>query len=170
MPFASPADRIAYDRAYYAAHREKRRVQMRNWRNEMPDEYEVWHGMKKRCYEKSHDNFKSYGGRGISVCSEWRNSFETFLQDMGPRPTSTHTLERKRNNESYNPDNCIWATKTIQGRNTRANVVLTFNGIRQCVTAWAEETGLRPKVIYDRLEYGWSVKRALTEPVRAYRK
>ena len=65
--------------------------------------------------------------------------FATFYKDMGPRPTSLHTLERKKNNEGYSPQNCIWATRTVQGRNRRDNFNVTIDGITKCVTEWSLE-------------------------------
>ena len=79
--------------------------------------------MKDRCYNKRRDSFKYYGGRGITVCAEWRNSFEAFYRDMGPRPAPHRTIERKNNDLGYFKGNCIWATKTDQSRNRRSVVM-----------------------------------------------
>lgn len=82
-------------------------------------EYKAWHDMKVRCYLVKHPSFKNYGGRGIRVCDQWINSFETFLKDVGPRPSSDYSLERKENDGHYDPGNVGWATRSEQARNQR---------------------------------------------------
>lgn len=79
-------------------------------------EYISWANMIQRCTNKNNPKFPYYGGRGISVCKEWRNSFATFYQDMGPKPKGL-TIERKNNELGYFKKNCIWANRTIQARN-----------------------------------------------------
>jgi hypothetical protein len=90
-------------------------------------EYQSWAAMKERCYRKAHVNYKNYGGRGISVCDLWLNSFESFYKDMGDRPRGK-TLERKNNLKGYYPENCIWASKKEQARNRKGNVIMKING------------------------------------------
>lgn len=75
--------------------------------------YQTWRMMRARCYNKNHDKYKYYGGRGITVCARWFNSFELFLADMGPRPAGT-TLDRIDNDGNYQKDNCKWATRLEQ--------------------------------------------------------
>jgi hypothetical protein len=82
-------------------------------------EYTIWLEMKNRCFDPNHKDYYKYGGRGISISSEWAVSFETFYQDMGRRPTPQHSIDRIDNSKSYSKDNCRWATKVEQSRNTR---------------------------------------------------
>lgn len=79
--------------------------------------YAIWAGMIQRCNNKSRNSYKNYGGRGITVCERWL-SFENFLQDMG-HPPEGQSIERKDNDQGYSPENCVWATDTVQARNSR---------------------------------------------------
>jgi len=82
-------------------------------------EYLAWVSMKTRCLNKKTAQYKNYGGRGIKICKQWRNSFENFLADMGRKPTPKLSLDRIDNNGNYEPTNCRWATQSQQMLNTR---------------------------------------------------
>lgn len=122
--------------------------------------------MKRRCHSETDDAYPNYGGRGIKVCDQWRNSFAAFLADMGERPSPWHTLDRIDNDGNYEPGNVRWALRADQNRNTRKNLMLTYNGKTQHLSAWAKETGLKREAIAARLRRGLSVKDALTKPVK----
>lgn len=81
-------------------------------------ELSIWYGMLKRCYNPKNASYKYYGGRGITVCDRWRESFETFLGDMGSRPNGL-TLDRINNDGNYEPSNCKWTTLSVQNSNKR---------------------------------------------------
>ena len=82
-------------------------------------EYTVWHSMKDRCYRRGNRRYNDYGGRGITVCERWLNSFQAFFEDMSERPSPEHSLERRDNDSHYCPENCYWATRIEQCANRR---------------------------------------------------
>jgi hypothetical protein len=123
-----------------------------------------WIGMKNRCLDSCSRNVSSYKNRGIKICRRWRHSFDDFFADMGRCPIGM-TLERKNNNLGYNPSNCIWATAKVQANNRRNNHFLEFNGERMTISQWSEKLGIPAYAINNRIKYGWSVARILTEPV-----
>lgn len=132
--------------------------------------YKIWEAMIRRCENPRDISYDNYGGRGIRVCPRWRASFADFLADMGERPTPAHQIDRRKTNGDYEPENCHWATRLEQMRNTRHSRVLTFGGETLCVAEWAARTGISDKAIYNRIEQGWSVERMLTTPPRAMAK
>jgi len=88
-------------------------------KGEVTSAYWCWTGMITRCYNPNTKNWPNYGGRGISVCDRWRNSFQDFLSDMGMRPSPKHSIERKNNDGNYEPSNCKWGTRSEQCFNRR---------------------------------------------------
>lgn len=130
-------------------------------------EYRTWCGMKRRCYNQNEKCYPRYGGAGISICDAWKDSFETFLNDMGVRPSPQHSIDRIDSSGNYEPTNCRWATRKVQTGNRKSNVHLTLNGQTFILSEWAERTGLSDSNIRQRLKMGWSIERALTEPVRS---
>lgn len=110
--------------------------------------YAAWYAMKGRCYNPRCAGFKNYGGRGIKVCDRWLNSFESFLADMGEKPSPELSLDRINNNGNYEPGNCRWATSSQQARNKRprkgiARHLITVDGVTLGVNQWARRLGIR---------------------------
>lgn len=101
-------------------------------------EYVIWSGMIARCTNRNLKNYHNYGGRGISVCDRWSDSFEAFYADMGPRPSPTHSLDRfPDKNGNYEPGNVRWATRAEQARNRRDNKLTESDAMRMKVLALA---------------------------------
>lgn len=125
--------------------------------------YNVWIKMKGRCSNPNSDNYKHYGGRGITVCTEWVNSFETFRDwALANGYRDDLTIDRIDNDGPYCPDNCRWVSMTHQANNRRSNRCITFNGKTQTTRQWADELGIPYEVLRRRFDKGWSAERALT--------
>jgi hypothetical protein len=133
-------------------------------------EYKAWANIIQRCTNPKHPNYPDYGGRGITICEEWRHSFATFFAAVGRRPSPQHSIERKKNNLGYQPGNVCWATGTEQARNRRRSSYATFRGETKHLKAWCEELGLPYVTIYFRLHRGWDAERAFTTPVSERRR
>lgn len=130
--------------------------------------YMTWQDMKKRCSNPKSIGYHNYGGRGIKVCEEWKNDFQSFYDwAMANGYTDELTIDRIDVNGNYEPNNCRWATIKEQGFNRRNNHLLTFNGITKTMMEWSMETGLNYDCIRARInDYGWSVEKALTTQSR----
>ncbi len=130
--------------------------------------YRVWMQMRLRCRYPKHPSWPYYGGRGIKVCDRWQ-TFENFFADMGSPPERAQ-LDRIDNDDNYEPGNCRWVTPKENVANSRNPRYLTFNGRRQNLSEWAAETGIGIRSLHYRLSRGWSVSKALTTPVKTYRR
>lgn len=112
-------------------------------------EYRTWSGMRQRCRDDSR-----YTERGITVCDRWLHSFPNFLEDMGPRPSSKHSIDRINNDGNYEPSNCRWATATEQVNNRRVTLLMEFGGKSQSITQWARQLGKSKETLRKRLKQG----------------
>ena len=92
-------------------------------------EYQVWRGIKRRCNDPTHKDYKNYGAKGITISDEWVNSFKTFYSDMGQRPFNKAQIDRKKNNLGYSKENCHWVTCTANNRN-KSTTTLTMEDVR----------------------------------------
>lgn len=130
-------------------------------------EYRAWCAMKTRCDNPNQSSYDDYGGRGITICARWRDSFPAFLEDMGRCPAG-RSLDRRDVNGHYEPSNCRWATLTQQANNVRASARLDFDGKSMGVSEWAQHLGIPRERLKMRLQRGWTLERALTEPPRRW--
>lgn len=117
-------------------------------------------GMKQRCYNPNAAQYHNYGGRGITICARWLESFDNFYADMGDCPDG-HSLERIDNDGPYSPENCCWATKRQQRLNQRSCNYLEYNGKRMTVTEWAEALGRSPGALFNRIARGYPIEKVL---------
>jgi len=127
--------------------------------------YEIYYGIKKRCYNKNCARYKDYGGRGIVMCEEWLNGIDYFIDwALSNGYEDGLTIDRINNDGNYSPDNCRWATYMEQGNNTRRNVYVEYNGEVKSLTTWCRELNLNYDMVHGRIrDSGWSVERAFTE-------
>lgn len=111
-------------------------------------EYRSWCGMIGRCYNEANQKWNRYGGRGIIVCERWRLSFENFYADMGPVPSSRHSIDRIDNDGNYEPGNCHWATPRVQAVNRRSTINILYNGEKMCAMDVCKKIGIPAKRFY----------------------
>lgn len=122
--------------------------------------YNSWCSMKQRCHNPSNKFYPWYGARGITVCPNWRFSFEQFFADMRERPEN-YTIERIDNEKGYSKENCRWATRSDQQKNRRCNRFITFEGTTKTAMEWSEEKGIAHQTIYNRMDLGWEAEKIL---------
>lgn len=125
--------------------------------------YNVYRGMLDRCYNKHVKRYENYGGRGIKVCDEWYNNFQSFYTwAMNNGYKNGLSIDRINNDGDYEPSNCRWTNNKTQARNRRSNRNITINGETRCLMEWCEILNLNYKVTWQRINtYHWSIKKAL---------
>ncbi len=134
-------------------------------------EYRSWCHIKNRCYNPNNPFYKHYGGRGIGMCERWRDSFESFLEDVGPAPSGQHSIDRVDNDGDYEPGNVRWADRMTQAGNKSNRRVFTYQGESKTLPEWARSLGISRNTLLSRIYlYQWPVDRALSEPVQMHRK
>lgn len=127
--------------------------------------YSIWSGMNQRCSNPKATSYRWYGSKGIQVCSRWRD-FVNFKNDMGPSWLPGLEIDRISSDGNYSPENCKWSGHHDQTRNHKRHVWFELNGIRKVASDWAEDLGANHRIIHQRLRLGWSLEKALTQPVR----
>lgn len=131
----------------------------------------IYSSMKRRCYNKNDKNYNDYGNRGITVCDEWKNNSKAFYNwALSNGYQEGLTIDRIDNNGNYEPSNCKWATMKEQSRHRRNSRLVEYNGKAQCISAWAEELGVREGLLRDRLRANWSIEKAFNTPVKNSKK
>lgn len=126
----------------------------------------IWESMHERCGYERHPHFKSYGGRGISVCDEWKEYIPFAKWAFRNGYDNTLTLDRIDFDGSYEPSNCRWATTREQANNKRTNRIVVYNEERYTVSELAELIGMNCTTLRERLNMGWSVSDAVERPIR----
>lgn len=129
--------------------------------------YQIWSGIKQRCFNTSSQAYKIYGARGISMSEDWKESFEAFLRDMGPKPFKDASIDRIDNSKGYSKDNCRWADRKQQAQNTKFNVNITFGSATRALSYWCEFFGMAHATALGRIrKEGMSPQEALTTPLK----
>ena len=129
-------------------------------------EFRAYIEMIRRCCNSNRKAYKNYGGRGIKVCPQWLESFEQFYADVGPRPTSQHSLDRDNNDGDYTPENCRWATSREQANNRRSNRIVCYHGVSMSLAEAVRfsQGRVTRDIAKHRLAKGWPVDLALDVP------
>lgn len=127
--------------------------------------YKIWSMIIDRCTNLKSNKYPGYGGRGITVCERWLESFENFYADMGDRPSPKHQIDRIDNDKGYCKENCRWATPKEQCRNRTNNRIIEFNGEKKPLSEWAELKNMSGAALAARLKRGWSIEAALNKPL-----
>lgn len=130
-------------------------------------EHRAWSHIKSRCFNQKVPEYKHYGGRGITMCQRWIDSFENFLADMGSKPSKLHSIDRIDNNGNYEPSNCRWASFNEQANNKRSNRLVIINSKSKTMSEWATENGLNREIVHKRLRRGWSGESLIASPMQA---
>lgn len=127
--------------------------------------YGIWKGMRNRCYNPNVRSYKDYGGRGIVVCQEWQEyeGFRKWALENGY--DDTLTIERKNCDGNYEPTNCEWIPLPEQGKNTRKNRYIEYDGKRMTLTEWSRYLGGGPNLVTTRLQRGWTEEAAVSTPI-----
>lgn len=137
--------------------------------------YRVWASIKNRCYNEKVDNYKYYGGKGVKMCDEWKDSFEAFEKwayENGYDETAGAqkcTIDRIDVLKDYEPSNCRWVNHVVQCNNQTSNVILELNGESHTMAEWARILGVKYTTLRGRIYRGMPPERALTEEVRRVR-
>lgn len=129
--------------------------------------YEVWKSIKQRCLNPNNRYFKNYGGRGITICKEWKDDFINFYNwSIENGYKENLTIDRIDNNGNYDPSNCRWTNRYIQANNTRNNHYIFFNNENLTISQWAKKLNISYHTLFLRLKNGWSIEKALTTPIK----
>ena len=126
--------------------------------------YGVWHSMVQRCTEPTHQAWKNYGGRGITVCERWLRSFESFWEDMGSTYQRGLDLDRRDNSRGYSPENCRWVTRQVNSANTRARREVDSPLGRMSVAELSRLTGIGKTTLHYRIQHGCPTDMLLSPP------
>lgn len=132
-------------------------------------EYKILMGIIKRCEDKNHPSYMKYGARGVTVCERWRNSPADFIADLGYRPSSSHSIERRDGKKGYEPENCYWATSLQQGGNTTRVRRIEFRNEVHSLLQWSKILGFSYGGVKARLDSGWPLEMAFLTPVDSRR-
>lgn len=130
--------------------------------------HNIWCTIRERCFNPHYHKYALYGGRGITLCSEWYSFEKFYAWSVSNGYSEKLTIDRIDPNGNYSPMNCRWVTQKVQQNNRTNNRKLTWDGKTQSLVQWSEELNIPYRVLYDRVYRGWSVDRIFTQPVRSW--
>lgn len=129
--------------------------------------YEVWKSIKQRCLNPKNKAYHNYGGRGITIFSEWINSYESFYNwSLTNGYKEGLSIDRINVNGNYEPNNCRWTTRKVQCNNTRVNKYFTINNETKSLSDWCRIYNIKYSTVAERLYYNWDIIKALTTPIK----
>lgn len=124
--------------------------------------YNEWSHMKKRCYWKNYKGRKYYADKGIEVCDEWKNSFETFKNwALNNGYSDDLTLDRIDINKNYEPGNCRWTNKFVQSNNRSINRIVEYHGEKGVYEGMCRKLNVNQTTIRSRMKKGYSFEDAV---------
>lgn len=132
--------------------------------------YHIWNGMKQRCSNPKAIGYRYYGGKGVTVCQEWQNSFQAFYDwAVANGYDDNLSIDRRDANGHYCPENCRWTTSKEQQNNTSYNRLITYGEETHNITQWAEIINIPRNVLYNRVRRGWNIEKIITTKKRDWR-
>lgn len=127
----------------------------------------IWNNMKTRCYNKHYYQYKDWGGRGVEICNEWLNDFQTFYEwAINNGYKENLSIDRIDVNGNYEPNNCRWVDTKTQANNKRNNVKITYNGMTKTISEWADYLGVNRNAFSSRVKRKWDIDRVFNQPYR----
>ena len=134
--------------------------------------FNIWYGIKKRCCLTYCNGYKHYGGRGIKVCNEWLESFETFKEwALANGYQDNLSIDRIDVNGNYEPSNCRWTTLKQQANNKTDSFFVEYNGVTHTLKEWSEILNINYRTLFSRIRQSkWSIEKAFTTPVRNHQR
>jgi hypothetical protein len=117
-------------------------------------EYRIWLSMKSRCYNSKAKDYKTYGAKGITICPKWLKAFEHFYEDMGPRPSPDHQIDRKNNKRGYSRSNCRWITRAENMKNKSNTTKIKIAGVTKTLKEWSVVYGINYETAKSRRRKG----------------
>lgn len=131
--------------------------------------YSIWKGVRNRCFYLNSKNYERYGGRGITVCEEWKDNFVNFRDwSLSNGYKEGLTIDRIDNNGNYEPSNCKWSTNKEQQNNKENNVLITYQNETKTLSQWAEEKGINNSALWGRYYKGWKDEKLFSEPDKRF--
>ncbi len=131
--------------------------------------FKIWSGILNRCYNKNNHKYKNYGGRGITICDEWKNDFKVFYDwSITNSYQDNLTIDRIDVNGNYEPSNCRWVNQKTQQNNKNSNLWITYDNQTYTLSEWSEILNINYYTLKSRLRYKWSIEKSFTTPVQHF--